>query len=92
MTTNNKKVLEIAQKWAGRVDAKRLEKAVALVDYVTVVDETTFRIEGTSDTYTVSVDRTAKVSRCTCPDHQQRAMKCKHILACALREVANRSN
>lgn len=81
----------LAQKWAAAHPAlsDRIFRAVALVPNVVPSEYTDdqFFVEGQTDNYTVTVDREHKISRCSCPDHQKRNDRCKHILACALFEA-----
>lgn len=67
----------------------RLHRAVALLDNVRPGDRSpnVFFIEGSyGNKYMVRVNRAQKSSSCNCPDHQNRNVKCKHILAAALYE------
>ncbi len=81
-----------AQKWAEKHPdlAARLERAKALVASVKPGDLSpdVYFVEGEKDSYMVKIDRKAHSSSCTCPDHTNRNVRCKHILAVALFEVA----
>jgi len=85
---------QVAREWAGKYPelSERLERAVALVANVAKGDvPDTFYVEGSfGHHYVVKVDRSSKRrTTCTCPDHQKRHLRCKHIWACALVETAN---
>lgn len=79
-------VAERARRWvASRPElAGRMEKAIALVGGVSLVEANTYRVEGGAGDYTVRVDRVQRYSECTCPDSAVRGQKCKHRLAVAL--------
>lgn len=82
----------LVAKWSAKHPdlADRLERAAALVDNVTAtVSPDLFKVEGSfGHQYVVRVNRAAKTSTCTCPDHQKRIDRCKHILAAAFHEAA----
>lgn len=80
-------------RWSARHPelADRLERAAALVANVTPGDRSpdVFFVEGSDGhRYMVRVNRQARTSTCTCPDHMTRDIRCKHILAAALVERA----
>jgi len=82
----------LAARWTARHPELRgrMERAIGLVGAVTpgrmshVFFVASATEEGTS--YIVRVNRRERSSTCTCPDHQQRGGRCKHILAAALWE------
>ena len=76
----------LVAKWAAKHPdlADRLERAAALVANVRG-SGSTFVVEGSDGHhYTVKVDRKARTSSCTCPDHKKRGLRCKHVLSVAL--------
>lgn len=65
----------------------RLERAAALVANVVPGDRSpnVFFVEGSDGhRYTVRVNRQARTSTCSCPDHTNRDIRCKHILSVAI--------
>ena len=80
-----------ASKWAAKRPelADRIDRAVALVaNVVKTAHPDVYVVEGSfGHKYVVRVHRDAKISECTCPDHQK-GHHCKHRLAVALVEVA----
>jgi hypothetical protein len=83
----------LVAKWSRRHPelAERLERAAAMVANVTALDPNRnfFLVEGSNEhTYIVSVNRHARTSTCSCPDHENRSIRCKHILSVALIEAA----
>lgn len=78
----------LAARWAARHPdlASRLGSAKALVANVQPGDRSpnVFFVEGSAGRrYMVRVNRQARTSSCTCPDHGKRGGRCKHILAVA---------
>lgn len=71
--------------------APRLERAVGLVGGVVRGRFPHVFFVGGSEgaSYIVRVNRRARTSTCTCPDHKNRGGRCKHILAAALVEVVS---
>ena len=82
----------LAARWTARHPELRgrMERAIALVANVTPgrMSHVFFVASATEEgiSYIVRVNRKARTSTCTCPDHQQRGGRCKHILAAALWE------
>lgn len=80
-------VATTAARWAAKNPelAPRMERAVALVANVTsTVSPEMFMVEGSyGHQYVVRVNRAARTSTCTCPDHGK-GHHCKHRLAVAL--------
>lgn len=92
-TTSAAKINTLAARWTAKHPElkARMERAKGLVAQVTpgrfphVYFVASATEEGVS--YIVRVNRKARTSTCTCPDHGQRGGRCKHILASALFEV-----
>lgn len=80
----------LAARWTARHPELRgrMERAIALVANVTPGRMShVFFVEGSEGTsYIVRVNRRERTSTCTCPDHENRGGRCKHILAAALWE------
>ena len=79
----------LVSRWAAMYPdlAERLARAAALVANVRRGDYSrdVFFVEGSEGhSYMVRVNRKTRTSTCTCPDHQERQLRCKHILAVAL--------
>lgn len=86
-------VNKLVRRWAARHPelTERLDRAAALVANVRPGDlsPNVFFVEGSDGhRYFVCVNRRERKSSCSCPDHLNRAIKCKHILACALLDAA----
>ena len=83
-------VNRLASKWtAAHPELRgRMERAIALVANVTPGRMShVFFVEGSEGAkYIVRVNRRERSSSCTCPDHENRGGRCKHILAAALWE------
>jgi hypothetical protein len=84
--------INIAAHWAAERPelTDRLNRAVSLVHGVEAVGPAAFTVPGSKAPYLVKVDRAAKSAQCECPDHANRGVRCKHILAAALFEVASK--
>jgi hypothetical protein len=91
-TMDATKIQNVANRWAAKHPelAPRIFRAVALTGGIHKVDDNTYRVEGATGDYTVTINRAARTSSCTCPDTQQGGNHCKHRLACALIEMAER--
>lgn len=68
-----------------RNDAEETREARAARQHVTLVAHSgdldlLFDFEGSDDTHAVHVDGSEAVF-CTCPDHQNRGVRCKHMAA-----------
>ena len=89
MTTFND-IQGVANHWASLHPdlASRMDRALALVGNVRRAASDVYEVEGSDGhMYMVRVNRPSRTSMCTCPDYQEREIRCKHILAAALYEV-----
>jgi hypothetical protein len=69
----------------GRTEAEKDREARAARQHVTLLGHSgdldlVFDFEGSDDTHVVHVDG-SEATFCTCPDHQHRGVRCKHMAA-----------
>jgi len=82
----------LADKWLKNhpnLDAKRMNKALALTGGVSEAKPNIYEVEGEGDTYVVTVNPGQKKSSCSCED-SRRGNHCKHRLAVALVMMADK--